>query len=124
MVSSLRKQDVSNQILVLDPLPLKTLKTLRLQHVCNRATQRRRNFPLLMLDVYASVQTHFLLQILFQILSTIIFELENQGRGENVEATLCVCPSVCRILQSIFIILDQAFKLASHQSLNSLSVFS
>ena len=86
MVSSPRKPDVSNIILDMDHGPLKTLKILRLQHVWSPATQRRRNFPLLMLDVYADVQTHCLLQMLFQILNAIIFVLENQGLGENVEA--------------------------------------
>ena len=86
MVSSPRKPDVLNGILVMDHLPFSIMKTLRWQHVWSLALQRRRNFPLLMLDVHACVQTPCLLLMLFQILNAIIFVLENQGLGENVEA--------------------------------------
>ena len=87
MASSPRKPDVSNRILVLDPLPLKTLQTLRLQHVCSPARQRGRNFPLLMLDVYAIVQIPCQLRMLFQILNAVMFVLEKLELRESVEAT-------------------------------------
>ena len=148
------KPDVSKRIILMDHMiTLITMKTLGLQHVCNPVRQMRRNFSLLILAIDAFVETPCLLRMLFQILNAILFVLENQGLGENVEATtdgvfvsshpsvcnkcqvsmlflaptgaqevtLCVCPSVCRILHSIFIILDQAFKSASHLSLSSLS---
>ena len=85
MASSPRKSaDVLNGILVMDHIPMETVTTLRLQHVCSPARQMRRNFPLLMPDIHAFVQTHCLLLMLFQILNAIIFVLENQELGENV----------------------------------------
>ena len=86
MVSSPRKSDVLNGILVMDQLPFKIIKTLLLQHVWSPATQRKRKLPLLIVEKNACVQTHYLLQMLFQIHSAIIFVLESQGLGENVAA--------------------------------------
>ena len=65
---------------------LMTLKTLGLQHVYNPVRQMGRFFSLLMGAIDAFVETPCLLQMLFQILNAIIFVLESQGLGGNVEA--------------------------------------
>ena len=80
------KPDVSKRIILMDHMiTLMTMKTLGLQHVCNPVRQMRRNFSLLMRAIDAFVETPCLLRMWSQILNAIIFVLENQGLGENVE---------------------------------------